>query len=117
MGTGEGLADGARVTVVGGIIAAVAFAAALGIAGRLRGRTFSIHVHDGEGSQASRGPVLLTPACRMHLSALGCRVPAEWCQRRFSGVELHQGERVHALPSPPAPSWWLPDSAPLRQAL
>ena len=117
MGTGEGLADGARVAVVGGGISAVAFAAALGIAGRLRGRTFSIHVHDGEAGHSPRGAVLLTPACRTHLAALGCRVPSEWCQRRFSGVELHQGGRVLALPAPPAPSWWLPDSAPLRQAL
>jgi len=117
MGTGEGLAEGARVAVVGGGLSAVAFAAALGIAGRMRGRSFSIHVHDGEDAGASRGPVLLTPACRTHLAALGCRVPQVWCPRRIPRVELHQHGRVHALPPPPAPAWWLPDAAFVRQAL
>lgn len=117
MDTGEGLPDGARIAVIGGGLAAVAAAAALGIAGRVRGRTFAIHVHDPEQPRPHRPPVLLTPACRTDLAALGCRIPGNWPVTRISAVVAHQDGKSIALPGPPAPLLWLPDAAPLRQAL
>ncbi|MEN9799087.1 MAG: hypothetical protein RL653_2783, partial [Pseudomonadota bacterium] len=117
MDTGEGLPDGARVAVVGGGLAAVAAAAALGIAGRIRGRSYAIHVHDPQHPRAHRPPVLLTPACRTDLAALGCRVPGNWPVTRVTKVIAHQEGRTVALPDPPAPLLWLPDAEPLRQSL
>ena len=117
MDTGEGLPDGARVAVVGGGLAAAAVAAALGIAGRMRGRSFSIHVHDPESPRAHRPPVLLTSGCRTDLAALGCRIPNSWNTTPLRAVIAHQGGSSVALPLPPTPLLWIQDAALLRQAL
>ncbi|MGA9523757.1 MAG: response regulator [Myxococcaceae bacterium] len=88
----DGLANGGRVAIIGGGVAANAMATALLFTARARGRNIEVRIYEGNREAAQhRPPALLTPECRSRLAALGCRIPADWRALELSGLEVISG--------------------------
>lgn len=103
--SGNRLAGGSRVAVIGGGIAGAGLAASLLFNGRARGISLEVRVYSDGDPERVPPPVVLTPECRSRLAALGCRVPMEWRVHELRGVEILAEGRRELLPAPPGGLW------------
>lgn len=103
--SGNRLASGSRVAIVGGGIAGAGLAASLLFNGRARGLALDVRVYSGGTSERTAPPAVLTPECRSRLAALGCRIPSEWRAHELRGVEIIAEGRRELLPAASGGLW------------
>jgi CheY-like chemotaxis protein len=107
----DGLADGARVAIIGGGIAGAATACALTQMAPSRGKRVGVRVYAGDGSGPG-APALLRPSCRSALAGLGLSIPATWRPVEIQAIQVISQGRFQVLTLPPG-ALWVIDEWPL----
>jgi CheY-like chemotaxis protein len=115
MGEQGGVENNSPIAVIGGGVAGAGMAAALLQAARSRGRIVDVRVYGHHRDQEAGAPAILTPECRSRLTALGCRVPADWRQVELRGFEIVAAGKRELLSAPPN-GLWVVDDWPLGES-